>query len=749
MNVPPEQLRLPAQQGSTTSWIVPGRPIDPIASFKKHTHLALMIGVAILILGLAAALQFGHARYKATASVCVLPTYDTRLLTGLDPSVIPNIEYRSFVQQQVFEIDNRETIMDALKLLGPAASLWRGPYESEQHAAERMLEFLKVEWVPDTFLITVSLEGTKPSGLDQIVNAVVNAYLVRQERQNLSGSAIRAHLLDQRRANLQQQADAERAQLSQLAQELGVSTFAAGNSDPYNRTLADANEALDKQRRQLIIEQAHLATLQAQQDGPTENDLNAVAQQMLLSNPDLAAQKAELEKQRETTFLQLQGLAATHPGRPALEQEMTVIDEEISHLDAKAAERARSILLGTRLAATRDKIADAQIRVDQAQRARDGIEQEVAALKASVASFGAKYNQALSVHEQFESHTKAISEIDDRIELLRLQSQSPGVASLELPAQLPDKPEGGKRRVIFALSILLAASIGFSVPTIVDLTDSHVKSPEELEAILQMPVLGSTLKLDRLPARETFRRIALSIMRERRQGGTRVFVVTSVGEKAGTSSLTLALSNELTELGSSAVALEANAHFPDIRYQKRTTSDYVFANGSSNGINHVNVGKQNGASHGAVARRNPLDGCIHAIMSASDSLPDRIPICERQKHDRLAIGCVQESLELALATHDLVLIDAPPVLDSADTAMLVQNPAGVIVVVRADRDRLADVTAAIQELNRLSPPVVGVVLRRDRLDDFGGTPRNEIKQHGDAQVLAAEQPSGLPISSVL
>ena len=77
---------------------------------------------------------------------------------------------------------------------------------------------------------------------------------------------MRANLLGERRANLQHEADAERAQLSQLAQELGVSTFAAGDNDPYNHTLADANEALDRQRRQLIIEQAHLATLQAQQE---------------------------------------------------------------------------------------------------------------------------------------------------------------------------------------------------------------------------------------------------------------------------------------------------------------------------------------------------------------------------------------------------------------------------------------------------------------------------------------------------
>jgi succinoglycan biosynthesis transport protein ExoP len=259
-----------------------------------------------------------------------------------------------------------------------------------------------------------------------------------------------------------------------------------------------------------------------------------------------------------------------------------------------------------------------------------------------------------------------------------------------------------------------------------------------------MPVLGSTLKGDALYSRETLRRISLSIMRERRQGGTRVFVITAVGEKAGTSSLTLALSNELTELGASAVALEANALHPDIRYQNGPAANgYGYTNGSG----HVNGVGSDGNGHGVVAKVNSFDVCVHKIINASGSLPDRMAICQRQRYARLAMKCVQESLELALAGHDLVLMDAPPVLGSADTAMLVQNPAGVIVVVRAERDRLEDVTAAIQELNKLSPPVVGVVMQRDPIVDMGVNPPREIK-YGELQIQPVRRAPAVPASTV-
>jgi Mrp family chromosome partitioning ATPase len=725
MNAPSEQLYSTGQPA--LSWIVPNRPIDPVNSVKHHLSMALTVGIAVMLIGLAAAMLFGRAKYQASATIRVLPTYDTRLLAGIDPAMMQNIDYRDFVQQQVFEIDNPEMMMKALKLLGPNVSLWQAPNESIQRAAERLADALKVEWVADTFLINVSLEGTKPHGLELIVNSVVSAYLDHQAKEDLSGSDTRANLLIQRRANLQQQADAERQQLSQLAQALGVSTFAAANNNPYDKTLADANEALDRQRRELILQQARLAALQAQQARPSDADIDSLAQRIILSSPDLSAEKSQLEKQREDAFLQLQGLSLTHPGRPALERQIADIDTELHHLDAKAAASARAIVIGTRGADQRDKIAQAQTAVDEGQRATQGIEQEVAALKASVASFSAKYNEALEAHEQFENHIKEIGEIDDQIGLLRLQRDSPGVAGLELPARLPDKPEGGKRRKILVLSVLFAALLGIGAATLADLTDPRVKSSRELEALLQMPVLGGPLGHGGQSDLDILRRISLSILRERRQAGTRVFVITAAAGRAGTSSLTLDLANELTELGASAVAVEANALFPDARYREGASAEPDFLRGWSNGPSAANGRAPALAGNGSIAKRKPLGVCVHSIMTATNSLPDRMSICPLQKGQRLSMRCVQEALELGLASHDLVLMDAPPVLSSADTAMLVQNPAGVIVAVRTDYDRLADILTTIEELNKLSPPVIGVVMRHNPPND------DETRADGEAK----------------
>jgi Mrp family chromosome partitioning ATPase len=233
--------------------------------------------------------------------------------------------------------------------------------------------------------------------------------------------------------------------------------------------------------------------------------------------------------------------------------------------------------------------------------------------------------------------------------------------------------------------------------------------------------------------RDTLRRIALNIIRERRQAGTRVFVVTAVGEGAGTSSLTLALATELTELDASTVAVEANVRSSDIRFHKQPADGLGHIPASADELEQHNGRNPDNVKRDVVAKRNPLDLCVHTIINASDSLPDRIAICQYQRHERLAMMCVQEVLELALRNHDVALVDAPPILGSADTSMLVHRPAGVIVVVQAGRDRIPDVTAAIQELSRSSPPVIGIVVRGDRWDVVESNSRAQ----GEHQAMVA------------
>jgi hypothetical protein len=73
-------------------------------------------------------------------------------------------------------------------------------------------------------------------------------------------------------------------------------------------------------------------------------------------------------------------------------------------------------------------------------------------------------------------------------------------------------------------------------------------------------------------------------------------------------------------------------------------------------------------------------------------------------------GYVRETVDRALGNHDIVLLAAPPLLSSADTIAMIQMPAGAIIVARAGRDDVIEVAAAVRELERCAPPVVGAII---------------------------------------
>jgi Mrp family chromosome partitioning ATPase len=80
---------------------------------------------------------------------------------------------------------------------------------------------------------------------------------------------------------------------------------------------------------------------------------------------------------------------------------------------------------------------------------------------------------------------------------------------------------------------------------------------------------------------------------------------------------------------------------------------------------------------------------------------------------------------LALA-HDLVLVDAPPLLESAETASLALHANAVLVVVRR-RTRVRTLESFRSRLAVYSVPVVGIVFNRNRSKVHGGERARDLE----------------------
>lgn len=689
MNYPANQYGAIARPASS-SWIVANRTAAPVSSVLAHKRLAMAIVVGVSLIGLAIAMLFGR-KYVAEATIRVSPVVPASMV-GEESRFNSNTDYRDFVQEQVFEIDNYATVSAALDLLGPKRSLWQQPGESDRHATERLMMLLKVETVPDSYLVKVTLGGGKPDGLADIVNAVTKAYLSRTAKRELDGADVGFQLLSSRQTELQNNIAKDQEQLSGLTQELGVSSVQGGLVNPYDKVLADSNSALARARRNVLLAHAHLDAVKSHRQRIENANVEAQAEKMAASGSDNTSARQQLIQQREQAQLELSGLGPNHPGRKALEAQIETVNKELAGLDQNALARARSMLSHSEEATTSVDVSEAESNLEQAESAEKGIEKEVDSAKATAASFGAKYSRAVTVHEKLERERKDLQDLQDRMSLLRLKTQAPGVVALESAAMVPDMPQKSTRRITFALFVLGALMLGVAVPTTIDLTDRKIKTADEFEAILGFPPLGIALGSNGA-GQEALRRIALGIMREWRTSGIRSFILTSV-RAGGNALLALALADELNDLGVRTLAIEASLAGSSSRQLKPP---------AGSGTVTARVTKR---LVPRVPRTSTLDGRGQALTPAGvganlERLQD--PVAR-------TFGYVRETVERALGNHDIVLIAAPPLLASADTLAMIQMPAGAILVSRAGRDDVSDIAAAVRELERCAPPVVGAII---------------------------------------
>src|SRR6202046_1082805 len=672
--------------------LVASRPATPLKSLLAHKRLAALILLFVSVVGSAVAI-LQPRDYEAEATIRISPVA-TSSLAGEESQFSSNADYRDFVQEQVFEIDNFATATAALDSLGPNRSIWQLPNESDRHAAERLVKFLSVEPVADSYLVRIRLGSSSPEGLDTMVNAVAQAYLSRTAKRELDGTDVGLQLLTSRQSELQQNVANDQDQLAKLTQELGVSSVSSEMVNPYDKMVAESNAAVAHSRREVLLAQAHLDAVKSHRERIKDADAEAKAQQMAASGSESTTARQKLIDTREQALVGVAGLGPTHPGRPALQAEIAETNKELANLDQSSLERARTMLADSEEATTSVDISEAESNLDQMQSAEKGIEKELQGVKSTAAVFGAKYSRAISAQERLEREHKDLQDLQERMSMLRLKTQAPGVVALEAAAMVPDIPLNSKRRMIFVVFVLGSLVLGAAVSTAIDLIDRRLKTADEFEAVLGFPPLGVAMANG--AGQESMRRIALGIMREWRTSGIRSYVLTSV-RQGGNAYLALALADELGDLGVRALAIEASLTGPNLDRPKTVSSAEAVAKISGRETKRLTP---RGASTVA------LDGKVQFVQQ---TIGDKSLQRARNGNVPRPFGFIRESVDRALGNHDIVLLAAPPLLSSADTAAIIQIPAGAILVARAGRDEVSDVTAAVRELERYAPPVVGAV----------------------------------------
>ena len=660
---PLPQPRPPAQSG--------GFKINVIRSVKIHAITASLVALVTCGLGLAVILRH-HLSYGATSVIYVSPNFPKTLTDDREQQY----QYESYIQEEIHSVTRYDVIADALRKLPQGT--WQRPGESEQSAVERLQKSLDIDRVGTTYQVAITLLGSRPGKLADIVNAVTNTYLEKAKDEEFYGRDERLQTLRAERSRLQSELDTRLQEQADIAKSLGVA-IVGGGSNPFDSQLEKMRTDLNTAHGQRIQAEAQLSSLEKGDTSAPNSALSAAADEIIASDPQLTALKTSLGQKRSELLGTLAGLTPNNPLRKQTEDQLAETEAALqkmqTNLRAKAAAR-----LEEKLHAEVNRAATVESRL-----LHDLQQQTNAATTAAP-----KFQRSDEIKADVERLQIRYNTVDERIGNLELESSSPGSVHLFQPAMAPLGPEPNKADryllMLFPISILLgiAAAVAF------DLLDPHLYTSGDVESVMGFSPVGVLLddrEVTQLVYDECTLRLAAGIDHAAHAAGVRTFVVTGVTSGAGTTTIVGHLGSTLAKLGRKTLTIDASGNTNPVAYATVNLADPT--------------GRPDLAGEDSVHAATGTEIQSTVVTQALNS-----------KITPLATSFMAKAFQELTNEYDIVLIDAAPLLTSAETEYLARFADVTILVGESAKTKKAELKRGARLLERLNVGGVAVIINK-------------------------------------
>ena len=251
------------------------------------------------------------------------------------------------------------------------------------------------------------------------------------------------------------------------------------------------------------------------------------------------------------------------------------------------------------------------------------------------------------------------------------------------------------------LGLLLGLVLGVSIALLRELLDTTISTSEDLEAITDVPVLGSIMSeggtsRKRLitelehhsPRVEAFRVLRTNVQFVEIDSAHKTFVVTSSMKEEGKTSTAVNLGLTLARAGVRTLLVDGDLRRPKIAE--------VFDIDDTAGVTTLLLGRV--GLEEAVWKH---ESGLHVLASG---------IAPPNAAELLQTKAMGQLLERVRAAYDVVLIDSPPLLPVTDAALLAARADGTLLVVRHGRTKRDQLDTALDRLAQVDVTPVGIVL---------------------------------------
>lgn len=549
------------------------------------------------------------------------------------------------------------------------------------------LKRLEVEPIRNSRLVNVSFEGKDPDIITRITNTHAQLYIKSNLERRFSASQEAIAWLNLRIAEVKEKLQGSEVALQGYRGKKNLVSI--DFEERYNiniQKLNDLNAALTKAKTERFEKESLFLELKGFSKKP----------EMIESMPAVVSNY--LIQTLKTEYVRLTGqyrelsekFGSEHPKMVMLSSQMKEVKEKISHEVGKI---ARSIETEYRVAMAKEKSI---LNALEAQKS-EALELNQKQIEYNVLKREVETNRSL-----YESLLKRVKET----------GVTEGLTASNImvvdPARVPDKPIKPRIALNILLAVISGLTLGLGLAFFFDYLDNTVKSPEEVERYLSIPLLGVVGRFKKaaknpaggggeLPAfsepksniSEGFRSLRTNLLFTSAESEKRVLLITSTATLEGKTVVAANLAVAFAQTGKKVLLIDADMRKPRIHG--------LFNLERSPGLSEALVGKEK----------------LSSVINDTEISDLKVITCGTippNPAELLASKNMKVLIEEAKVYFDTIIIDSPPVMSVTDPVELATLSDGAVMIIKTASTPRPAIQMAIQQLSDVGAKVLGCVL---------------------------------------
>ena len=569
-------------------------------------------------------------------------------------------------------------VIDALNLV----QKWSEEYgvRSREQAYFKLRRMIDVREVRNTNLLQISVESTDPQESSDLANSIAQEYQRKRidEQQNLLARSLST--LEEEVSKQRSKVQEANEEMSRIRTELGITDL---NPDSLEDPMQSQETVLMSQEG-LVNE----ARMQAANLRTKYNEIEKLSgDELMRSLPTLEIQDQTVmqilpqyqEISSELARAMQSGLGGRHPTILSLQAKKATYEQQLS-------EQVNSIrrTLAANLQITERSVVQMEETLEQAR-----LDQRESKTR------GAEYGRAKNNYIQAK---RVLEAAELRLSTETMQRSMPmnpaRIWERAEPASAPSKP---KVLLNMALAVVVGLIVGLGLAFFLEYLDTSVKTMEDVENFLQVPVLAVVPKNiallsntpDGSPDAEAYRilRTNLEFNRPSAEANTVTFVSGGAGEGKSTTLANLAFT--FAQGGYNTLIVDADLRRPSQYRIFDIDGDRGLTDFLTTDIDLEEVIQTTGHPN--------------LFIMASGKLPfDAVGVLNSQR--------MIDLIDQVKNRFDIVFFDSPPILGVSDASVLVRALDLTIIVVQHRRFPRAMLQRVKQAVQNVGGNILGVVL---------------------------------------